>query len=641
VRAECHYFSLAFKNMATLDEAWPRMLHLDTQLQRMTDGKAVEPPPLDKNEALAASKQLELYLSYCSWFGSPLSVGFGHVQLEIDRGQSAVAKQPRPGWQQIALRGLNTEWLEGYGVATWEIVLAWRASSGDPWALFLDALRQKFDIVPIDLMPTLFYLVQMARAGDLQNAQAWVGFVQMYEVGMLPLVPALVEAWAAVDPERRHHPALSHMQLSEELLKQANFLRVLLHGLHVDLAQIRDSPLEHLDGAMLRTFNSLARHIWTIDACGVINALLTADVPDMPALAGVGMLDALICASAWLPDPPNPLHQHIVAPALMPFLWYQHQLIKMDLPLGFGSGDMRYLTHDLADSFNVAGVPCTRRILPWFGMEKDNREDVEREQQITAAVYWLLDQVSRAVARGTARPAAGRIDLDVPEGFYELHAYGVERLRILAYDEVLLVRLILRQGLGGIVLAWRPTSDVPQHWRMLVPEPVIWQLILFLASVYRDIRVEGRDEVLISVPREQPAAPPREKGRGRSASALLPRNQVDRIRIGRGQGPVQRGPLYQWTTPEEREYIQRRKHGVKGRTVKLPAHWRASDTQRALVETLGLPELPEYGMTYRKPHTRGTDTPKTVARPIRAKGLLIAMGVLDSLRQPPPRKDEA
>jgi len=75
--------------------------------------------------------------------------------------------------------------------------------------------------------------------------------------------------------------------------------------------------------------------------------------------------------------------------------------------------------------------------------------------------------------------------------------------------------------------------------------------------------------------------------------------------------------------------------------VKLPAHWRASDTQRALVETLGLPELPEYGMTYRKPHTRGTDTPKTVARPIRAKGLLIAMGVLDSLRQPPPRKDEA
>ena len=98
--------------------------------------------------------------------------------------------------------------------------------------------------------------------------------------------------------------------------------------------------------------------------------------------------------------------------------------------------------------------------------------------------------------------------------------------------------------------------------------------------------------------------------------------------------------LHQWTTPEERDYIQRRKHGVKGRTVKLPAHWRASDTQRALVETLGLPELPDYGMTYRKPHTRGTDTPETVARPIRAKGLLIAMGVLDSLQQTSPRKDD-
>jgi hypothetical protein len=35
------------------------------------------------------------------------------------------------------------------------------------------------------------------------------------------------------------------------------------------------------------------------------------------------------------------------------------------------------------------------------------------------------------------------------------------------------VRLILRQNFGGIVLAWRPSPDVPQCWRMLVPEPVI------------------------------------------------------------------------------------------------------------------------------------------------------------------------
>ena len=153
-----------------------------------------------------------------------MAVGFGHVQLAIDRGQSAVAKQPRPGWQQLALRGMNTEWLAGYGVATWEIVLAWRASSGDPWPLLLEALRLKFDIVPIDLMPMLFFLIQMARSGDLQNAQAWVGFVQMYEVGMLPLVPALVEAWATVDPERRHHPALSQLDLSDALQDKSTFL---------------------------------------------------------------------------------------------------------------------------------------------------------------------------------------------------------------------------------------------------------------------------------------------------------------------------------------------------------------------------------------------------------------------------------
>ncbi len=635
------YFSLAFKQASSLDMAWPRLKHLDLQLQRMSDGLAIDPPPLDHHEALATSKQLELYLAHCSWFGDPMAVGFGHVQLAIDHGQSAVAKQLRPGWQQLALRGMNAEWLEGYGVATWEILLTWRASSGDPWPLLLEALRLKFDIVTIDLMPMLFFLIQMARSGDLQHAQAWVGFVQMYEVGLLPLVPALVEEWAIVDPERRHHPALAQIDLSDALHDTSTFLRLLLHGMHADLTQIRDSVLEHLDGALLRTFASLASHIWTIEGRGIIGALLNASSPDLPALVGVGMLDALICAAAWLPDPPNPLQQHLVAPPLIPFLWYQYQLIKTDLPPDFGAADMRYLTYDLADNFNVADVPFTRRLLPWFGMEKNDQVDAERAQQITAAIYWLLDQVSRAVAKGTARPAAGRVDIVVPEGFYDLHAYGVERLRILADDDVLLVRLILRQNLGGIVVAWRPSPDVPQCWRMLVPEPVIWQLLLFLASVYRDIRVEGRDEVLISVPRElSNAALPRERSRGRPANALLPRNQIDRIRIGRGQGPVQRGTLYQWTTPEERDYIQRRKHGVKGRTVKLPAHWRASDTQRAVVETLGLPELPEYGMTYRKPHTRGTDTPETIARPIRAKGLLIAMGVLDSLQQTSPRKDD-
>ena len=60
--------------------------------------------------------------------------------------------------------------------------------------------------------------------------------------------------------------------------------------------------------------------------------------------------------------------------------------------------------------------------------------------------------------------------------------------------------------------------------------------------------------------------------------------------------------------------------------------WRASKKQRDLVKELGLPELPEQGLTYRGPHVRGTDTPETVAKPIRAKGLLIAMGVLDSIR---------
>jgi hypothetical protein len=112
---------------------------------------------------------------------------------------------------------------------------------------------------------------------------------------------------------------------------------------------------------------------------------------------------------------------------------------------------------------------------------------------------------------------------------------------------------------------------------------------------------------------------------------------VERVRLGRGHAPIPRGVRHEWSTAEEREYIQRRKHGVKGSVVKLPNGWRASAVQRALVASLGLPELPEYGLTYRKPHPRGADTPETVAKPIRAKGLLIAMGVLDSIRQ--DRKD--
>jgi hypothetical protein len=621
-------FKLAVMHAPDLDTAWPRLAHFDSQLSAVEHGGAFAPPPLDEHEALIGTKHVALYLSYCSWFGSPMAIGFGGVQFLIDRGVSAVALAARSGWQQIALRGENITWLPPYGVAAWEIVLTWRSSSGDAFELLLEGLRHKFDVVPIDLMPMLFYLSQMARQGDLAQARAWIDAVQQYELGLMPLVPALVDLWAAHDPARRHHPALSSMQLSDDLQARVKVVQTLLAAMRVDLSWVQTVALEHMDSAMLRCFERLARHIWQIDARGIIMQLLDSTEPDLAALTGIGLLDSLVCASAWLPDPPNPLALHLIPAPLLPFSWFQHQLLQtFQLPIEIDA--LRYLTHDLVDGF--AEPTFRHRTLPWLGIERDNRPNPEREEQIGAAVFWLLDQVKRAEAKGTARPAVRRFEVEVPPGFDELARFGVERLRILALDGVFLVRLVLTPGLGGLVLAWVPQTRIPADWRMLVPETLIWELSLALTAIDRDIRVEGRDQVLISLPQRHTESAPA-RSRGRMGNQTLPRNVVERVRLGRGHAPLRNGQRHEWSTADEREYIQRRKHGVKGKIVRMHFSWRASKKQRDLVKELGLPELPEQGLTYRGPHVRGTDTPETVAKPIRAKGLLIAMGVLDSIR---------
>jgi hypothetical protein len=624
-------FKLAVRT-SDLEIAWPRLLHLDTQMLEVEAGGDFAPPPLDKHDALIATKHVGLYLSYCSWFGNPMDEGFGNVRFLIDRGVSAVALEVRGGWQQLALRGENIAWLPPYGVPSWEIVLAWRSVSGDAFSMLIEGLRHKFDVVPVDLAPMLFYIGQMARLNDLAQARAWIDAVQYYEIGLMPLIPALIEMWAAHEPARRHHPALSAIQLSDDLQARVKIVQALLVALQVDLSWIQRIEIEHMDGAILRAIEQLARHIWQIDARGIIRQLLDSSEPDLAALTGIGLLDSLVVASAWLPDPPNPLALHLIPAPLMPFSWFQHQLLQtFKLPIEIDA--LRYLTHDMVDTF--ADPSFRHRTLPFQGVERDNRPNAEREEQIGAAMFWLHQQVTAAEAKGTARPAAGRFEVEVPTGFDELTRYGVQRLRILALDGVLLIRLILREG--GLIVPWLPSTRIPAEWRMLMPETLIWELSLFLSAVYRDIRVEGRDQVLISAPQERAPALPREKGRGRPATNLLPRFQVERVRLGRGFAPLRPSIPHEWSTAEEREYIQKRKHGVKGRVVRLPDGWRASDVQRALVAELQLPDLPECGLTYRKPHTRGTDTPHTVAKPIRAKGLLIAMGVLDSIRQ--ERKD--
>jgi len=626
-------FRLAVMHAPDLDTAWPRLLHFDSQLSAAEHGGAFAPPPLDEHEALIGTRHVALYLSYCSWYGSPMAQGFGGVQFLIDRGVSAVARESRGGWQQLALRGENVEWLKPYAVPAWEIVLTWRSSSGDPFPLLLEGLRHKFDIVPVDLVPMLFYLGQMARQGDLTQARAWIDAVQQYQIGLMPLVPAIVDLWAAHDPARRHHPALSAMQLSDDLQARVNVVQALLTALHVDLSWVQTCDIEHMDSAILRAIEQLARHIWQTDARGIVRQLLDSSEPDLAALTGIGLLDSLVCASAWMADPPNPLALHLIPAPLLPFSWFQHQLLQtFKLPLAIDA--LRYLTHDLVDTFE--NPTFRHQALPWQGIERDNRPNAEREEQIGAAVFWLMDQVTRAEAKGTARPAVGRFEVEVPAGFDELTRFGVERLRILALDGVWLVRLVLRDGLGALILPWIPSTRVPADWRMLVPETLIWELLLFLSAVNRDIRVEGREQVLISLPQRHIESAPA-RSRGRMGNQALPRNVVERVRLGRGHAPLRNGQRHEWSTAEEREYIQRRKHGVKGSVVKLPNGWRASAVQRALVASLGLPKLPEYGLTYRKPHPRGADTPETVAKPIRAKGLLIAMGVLDSIRQ--DRKD--
>ncbi|KPV48345.1 hypothetical protein SE17_38560, partial [Kouleothrix aurantiaca] len=283
--------------------------------------------------------------------------GFGMVKLVVDRGISEVAKKQRPGgWQQVVLRGENVEWLPGYAVAAWEMVLTWKPVSGDAWSLLLDMLRNgKFDVVPIDLMPMLFFLGQAARSSDLVNANTWAEAVPMYEVGLLPLIPALVQEWAEQDSERRHHPALSHMVLNEDLQRKSNFLRVLLHSIRFDMSDLHACEIEVMDAVILRLLERLARSIWEVDMRGLIGALLAAENPDMPALVGVSVIDALICASTWLLDPPNPLFQQSVPIALVPILWYQHQLIRRDIPADLGRDDLRFLTHDLTENYQIAG----------------------------------------------------------------------------------------------------------------------------------------------------------------------------------------------------------------------------------------------------------------------------------------------
>ncbi len=631
-------FSLAFKAHDGLAAAWPRVLHLDRSISNAHHKRPIEEPPLDRHTSLASAKFIHLDVTYSSWFGSPLVEGFSMgTALRIGKGISTQAqKRLQPGWSQLAVCALNVEWTAG-ALPVWEIVLTWR-NGHDPWHELLHAMRLS-DPIPFDLTPMIFFLAQHALLPDGgQRAQAWAPHVQFYELGMMNLVMALIHEWSAVDEARPHIEAISQFVLDPELARKAGICRTLLLALDADLSALHATDADGLDVELLKTFAQLGRLVWsTRMGSTIVGGLLRHPYVDTVALAGIGMLDALLMSAMWQQDPPNPLGISITTIDLLPFLWYQWQMINRYLPGDCGRNDIQYLVFDLLESFESIPVPFGKRVLPWSGYDRGNESDEERNQQIAAAVFWYLDQVRKAEEAGRARPAAGRFELPVPAGFYDMEAYGVERLRIAAFEDGLLVRLILKDTLGGLVVPWYPHSEWPQHWRMLIPEEVCWQLHLARGAIWRDMWVAGREKVIIGVQHDRPRKAPasqQQMPRGRAPGrADFPSHPVERIRIGRGAGPTPRVQHVEWTTLEERTYIQKRKHGVRGRFVKLPSHWKASQIQRDLVQSLGLPELPEYGMTYRRPHTRGTDTPETKARPVLAQGPLIAMGVLDSLRQ--------
>lgn len=221
----------------------------------------------------------------------------------------------------------------------------------------------------------------------------------------------------------------------------------------------------------------------------------------------------------------------------------------------------------------------------------------------------------------------GGFALELPSD-YPLQAWGIHGFRVWAVPDGLWAAPVSDAGMWP-AFYWRPGS-LPSGWTL--PVALRPLMTATMAALWRDLHIAGEE----AVPRRQPAHPARPRASTTSPPPLTPRNGKPQRRVrtlpARSRRWLALSGSHHWGSPEERQIIRRRAHGVRGHLRRLPAGWHPSDEAKEIARLFGLP-IPD-GYTFVRPHVRGGGAldvqPGTfgAAPVVQARGLAAVMSLL-------------
>lgn len=234
----------------------------------------------------------------------------------------------------------------------------------------------------------------------------------------------------------------------------------------------------------------------------------------------------------------------------------------------------------------------------------------------------------------------GVFDVLLPEGL-GLRAFGLQGLRLVVTKTDMWYRPLAPEPIGQIG-HWTPefgevgrgasTDDIAWNRR--------WQgfrawMDVVCAAVWHDLHVAGEASFRASAKR------PHQRGRRESLPPTpQPAPQADVVVLNLPR-PLRLAGRREWGSPQERESIQKRLHGVAGHLRRLPGNWQRSPDAEEMARDYGV-VLPQ-GYTFVRPFVRGSDGDKSGLSPrvvIRSRGLasLLSFGGRP-VRHPRPNRD--
>ena len=242
-----------------------------------------------------------------------------------------------------------------------------------------------------------------------------------------------------------------------------------------------------------------------------------------------------------------------------------------------------------------------------------DRKEIPPNDLLKGLTQSLLED---AKTHGVYAPQ-GSFVLTLPEG-YPLRELGIHALRVLVERDNLYATALDEKGHPCLSAFWKP-GQTAGIWAC--PPDLQDILTVTLAALWRDLRIAGEEALPVKAKHTthtQKAVSASEK---RGLKAVQPAS----VRMLPARRFVLQGER-EWGTSRERDFIQRRAHGVRGHLRRLQAGWKPSEDALQIAQAFGI--LTPAGYTFVRPHVRGSgaekaETPAEVI--VRAKGLASVM----------------